>query len=250
MISTSATGGSRVPDRTVTGPKLALVALFITALVTAQIIAVKLLQIPLPTDVPGVGTDILVPAGVLAYAVTFVASDCMVEIYGKKQAQLMVNIGFAMNFVMLGLLWLAIFAPGSDAGVAPDAFADVLGLSTNIVIASLAAYIVSQHWDVYVFHRLGSWTQGRLLWVRNLGSTITSQLIDTVIFIILAFALVPAVLGVGEVLPTTVLMQLILGQYLLKLLIAALDTPVVYAIVWYIRSYHLTSKMQAERPVH
>lgn len=217
-------------------PKVVLAALFITSLITAQIIAVKLLVIPFPGSLPIVGASVLVPAGVLAYALTFFASDCYAELYGKRPAQFMVNVGFGMNFVLLALLWLAIIAPGSNAGVNPARFEGVLGLSTNIVIGSLAAYIVSQNWDVIAFHRISDYTNGEHLWLRNIGSTGTSQLIDTTIFVVLAFFTVPTLLGIGQALPGAVLVQLILGQYIVKLLIALLDTPLVYAAVGFVRS--------------
>jgi len=229
-------GGLKMSDAGSDTAKIALAALFITSLITAQLIAVKLLVVPFPSSVPVVGGSVLVPAGVLAYAVTFFASDCYAELYGRRPAQLMVNIGFGMNFVLLALVWLAIAAPGSPAGVDPAAFETVLGLSTNIVIGSLAAYIVSQNWDVIAFHAIGDRTDGEHLWLRNLGSTGTSQLIDTTIFVGMGFFLMPSALGIGQALPGGVLLQLIVGQYIIKLLIALLDTPFVYAVVGYLRS--------------
>lgn len=217
-------------------PQIALVGLFVTGLVTAQILAVKLLPVPMPESLPLLGGSVLVPAGVLAYAITFLASDCYAELYGRRRAQRLVNVAFGMNFVMLALVWLAIAAPGSPAGVDPDGFRAVLGPSTNIVIASLAAYLVSQNFDVLAFEAIGNRTGGRHLWLRNLGSTGMSQSIDTTIFILLAFAVVPAAIGVGNTNPPPVLLELIVGQYLLKLVIAVLDTPFVYAIVGAVRS--------------
>lgn len=217
-------------------PKVVLSALFITSLITAQIIAVKLLVVPFPSSLPFIGASVLVPAGVLAYALTFFASDCYAELYGKRPAQFMVNVGFGMNFVLLALLWVAIVAPGSNAGVDPARFEGVLGLSTNIVIGSLAAYIISQNWDVIAFHRIGAYTEGEHLWLRNIGSTGSSQLIDTTIFVAMAFFAVPTLLGIGQALPRAVLVQLIVGQYIIKLLIALLDTPFVYAVVGFVRS--------------
>ncbi|MFP4632142.1 MAG: queuosine precursor transporter [Halobacteriales archaeon] len=216
-------------------PKVALAAVFVTALVTAQVIAVKVIALPVPDALPYLAPEVLVPAGVLAYALTFVASDCYTEIYGRRNAVVMVNVGFLMNFVMLALVWLAITMPAAETGVPQADFASVLGLSTNVVVASLAAYVVSQNWDVFVFHGLGEYTEGRMLWLRNLGSTLTSQLLDTVIFVSLAFAVVPAALGVGEALPLAVVLQMIIGQYLVKLAIAVLDTPVVYAVVGWLK---------------
>ncbi len=216
--------------------QMGLLALFITSLVVAQLIAVKILELPAPDWMIGIGEEILVPAGVLAYALTFVASDCYTELYGRRSAQIMVNIGFLMNFVMLALVWLAIGAPGSGVGVDPDEFEAVLAPSTNIVLASLAAFLVSQNWDVIVFDRLRKRTAGRHLWLRNIGSTLTSQLIDTVIFIIIAFALAPSILGVGVALPQTEIIALIIGHYLIKLGIAILETPLVYGIVHLVRT--------------
>jgi uncharacterized integral membrane protein (TIGR00697 family) len=89
---------------------------------------------------------------------------------------------------------------------------------------------------VFVFDRIRTETEGRHLWLRNLGSTVTSQLIDTAIFVVMAFYLVPQIAGIGRVSSGSLLLQLIVGQYIIKLGIAALDTPVVYAIVGWVRA--------------
>ena len=226
--------------------RVGLIALFVTALVTAQLIAVKVLALPLPVSLPWLGSTAMVPAGVLAYALTFFATDCYAELYGRAPAAAVVNVGFAMNFVLLALVWLAISLPGSPSGVPPEAFASVLGPATNIVAGSLLAYIVSQHWDVFAFHAIRQRTMGRHLWLRNIGSTASSQLIDTVIFIAIAFYAVPTVLGIGQALTWSVLAQLVVVQYLVKLLIALVDTPFVYAVVGYARSNGLEEPWSAD----
>lgn len=217
--------------------RVGLVALFVTALITAQLLAVKVVSIGLPTELPVIGPEIIVPAGVIAYAVTFLATDCLTELYGHRQAAVVVNVGFGMILVMLALVWAAILAPTSPAGVDQEAFAAVMAPSTNIVLGGLVAYVLSQNWDVFAFDRIRRVTGRRLLWVRNLGSTLTSQAIDTVVFISIAFWAAPAILGIGEALPAVAVASLIVGQYLLKLLIALLDTPFVYAIVGAVRRY-------------
>lgn len=227
-------------------PRLALAALFVTALVTAQLLAVKILAFDLPLGLPLVGSEIIVPAGVLAYAITFLATDCYAELYGRRSAQLLVNVGFAMILVMLSLVWLAILAPGSPAGVDPDLFARVLAPSTNVVLGGLCAYLLSQNWDVIAFHRIRERTGSGLLWVRNIGSTATSQAIDTVVFVSVAFLLAPSLLGIGTALPLPAILGLIVGQYLIKLLIALADTPVVYGIVGLARSRRLTRTTSAD----
>ena len=206
-------------------PQVALLALFVTALVTAQVTASKLLAFELPVSLPVAGGTLLLPGAALAYALTFFASDCYAELYGRRAAQVMVNVAFVMNFVLLALVWSTIYAPiAGISGVGQSEFANVLGSSTGVVAGSLLAYIVSQNWDVVVFHRIRDATGGQYLWLRNLGSTASSQLIDTVIFITVAFVVFGG-MGLGTA------VSLMVGQYLLKLTIAVVDTPFVYLVV-------------------
>ena len=229
--------GSAVRPAAIDGvAQMGLVALFVTALITAQVTASKLLAFQLPVGIPIAGDLIIVPAAVGAYALTFFASDCYTELYGRRAAQVMINVAFFMSIVLLALLWVAIELPvfaGSPVGA--EAFATVLSASLPVVVGSLAAYLVSQNWDVIAFHRLRDYTDGEHLWVRNVGSTASSQAIDTLIFITLAFWLVPTMLGM-RVTPLADLPALIVGQYLVKLLIAFGDTPLVYAVVGFVRS--------------
>ena len=229
MSNAAAPGDST--DRQAIG-QVALLGLFVTALVTAQVTAAKLLALPLPfgVELPIVGTSISLPGAALAYALTFFASDCYSELYGRRPAQLMINVGFVLNFVVLLLVFSTLRAPGTDPEFAAT-FEAALAPSVNIVLGSLLAYLVSQNWDVIVFHKIRAFTGQGHLWLRNIASTASSQAIDTVIFIGIAFYLAPRLLGVGDALPTSVLIGLIAGQYLLKLLIALLDTPVVYLVV-------------------
>ncbi|XGI83055.1 queuosine precursor transporter [Halorutilales archaeon Cl-col2-1] len=211
-------------------PQISLIALFVTALITAQVTASKVIEIGLPFGLPVTGESIIVPAAVFAYALTFFSSDCYAELYGKQAAQALVNVAFIMNFVLLALVWLAIYAPiFPDSPVGQNEFVQTLGASTGIVMGSLLAYIVSQNWDVIVFHRLKNFSDGDDLWLRNIISTSTSQLIDTVIFISIAFI-------VFQGLSLEAGIALLIGQYVFKLLIAVLDTPFVYIVVGIIRS--------------
>ncbi|MFB6087128.1 MAG: queuosine precursor transporter [Haloarculaceae archaeon] len=221
--------------------RLAIVALFVTALVTAQLTAAKLLAFTLPFAVPVAGATLILPGAALAYALTFFASDCYAELYGRRAAQEMVNVAFVMNFVVLALVWSTIAAPAANPEFAAT-FGNVLGASVNIVAGSLVAYVVSQNWDVVVFHRIREYTDGDHLWARNVGSTATSQFIDTVLFVGVAFYVLP-VAGVNPDLGLPLLASagpsvaaLVVGQYVLKLLIALADTPFVYAVVAAVRS--------------
>lgn len=223
-------------------PQIALIGLFMTALVTAQLTATKVLGFQSPIAIPFVGTQLILPGASVAIAILFFTSDCFTELYGRRNAQIMVNVGFAMNFVLLALVWSTILAPAAPSSVDPAAFANVLGASTNIVLGSLIAYLISQNWDVMVFHAIRDYTDGAHLWFRNIVSTATSQLIDTIIFVGIAFFVAPHLLNVGSPLPGHIVVGLIIGQYLLKLLIALIDTPFIYVVVGFIRTRELHAK--------
>lgn len=210
--------------------QIILIGLFVTALATAQVISSKVLLVSLPI----LGT-LTLPGGTFAYAFTFFASDCVSELYGKKNATKMVNIAFFMNFVLLGLVWLTISLPAAGNSIDPSMFRNVLGAGTNIVLGSLGAYIISQNLDVRIFHKIRDYTNGQYLFIRNIGSTVVSQFVDTVIFTVIAFALVPLVIGTGTALPQSVIISAIIGQFTFKMLIALVDTPFVYAVVKWAR---------------
>ncbi|GAA0225094.1 queuosine precursor transporter [Haladaptatus pallidirubidus] len=216
--------------------QLTIAGLFITALVTAQLTAAKVLAFGLPFSLPVTDDALVLPGAALAYALTFFASDCYSELYGRRAATRLVTVGLVMNFVMLALVWSTIRAPAAQSSVDPTMFETVLGASTPIVVGSLLAYAVSQNWDVIVFHKLRELTGGAHLWARNIGSTASSQAIDTVIFVSVAFFVFPQYLGIGAQLPGNVILSLIVGQYIFKLVVAFLDTPFVYAVVGYLRS--------------
>ncbi|WP_256403022.1 queuosine precursor transporter [Halorubrum salinum] len=209
---------------------IALVTLFTVALATAQLTAAKVIALPLPVALPVVGPEITLPGAALAYALTFLASDCYAELYGRRATQVVVNVAFLANFLVLALVWSTLAAPGVNPEISA-AFETALGPASNVVAGSLLAYVVSQNWDVFVFHAIRERTGSGLLWLRNIASTATSQALDTAIFVGVAFYAAPTLLGVGSPLPPAVLLALGLGQYLLKLAIALLDTPIVYLVV-------------------
>jgi uncharacterized integral membrane protein (TIGR00697 family) len=233
------------PRPALSAVQVGLVGLFVTAIVTAQLTASKLLMFQLPFQLPLAGSALVLPGAALAYAVTFFASDCYSELYGRKAATVVVNVGFLMNVVMLVLVWRTIAAPAlpqTDPGqIDRAAFRSVLGSSTAIVVASLSAYVVSQNWDVFAFHWIREATDGDHLWLRNVGSTATSQLVDTVIFILVGFVLLGSTSLSGAV-------TLVAGQYLFKLFVAVADTPFVYAVVGAVRSRKTASATAYSRP--
>jgi uncharacterized integral membrane protein (TIGR00697 family) len=203
---------------------LFLSGIFLTALVLGNIIGTTKF-----VDIFG----LIVPAGVLAYPFTFLATDLICELYGKKKAQTLVWIGFIMNFFMLGLMSLGHFLPdASGVSGAASTFERVYQFMVGNVIASMFAYLVAQTVDVQIFHFWKRLTKGKHLWLRNNGSTTFSQLIDTIaILSILYWAdnLGPDINTIGK------LIRLIFASYLFKFFFALLDTPLFYLGVWFLK---------------
>lgn len=192
---------------------IVLTALFSASFVAASVLASKIINI----------FGIFVPAGILAYSITFIITDTVSEIYGKKTADSVVLSGFISLVATLVLMQVAIALPAAPFWQNQDAFISVVGSTSRIIVASLAAYLVSQYHDVWLFHLLKEKTNGKHLWLRNNASTAVSQFIDSFIFIVIAFY------GVMPIWP------LIFGQWIIKIAIALIDTPMVYLLVGILR---------------
>jgi uncharacterized integral membrane protein (TIGR00697 family) len=204
--------------------KTTLGIVFATALVVANVTAAKLAFFQLPY-VGGVA----VPAGFVAIGVAFLASDLLSELYGPDAAHQVVNATVLALVVGYGLIYAAIWLPVAPFFEANAAYETTLGASATIVLASICTTLVSQHVDVRVFHWLREVTAARHKWLRNVGSTSVSQFVDTAVFILLGFAVFPLVFG-GTTTPLAVLPELVVGQYVVKLVVAGLDTPVFYLV--------------------
>ena len=200
-------------------------AVFAGSVVLANILAAKLTWI----ELPGIG-GVAVPAGFVAFGVAYLASDLLVEYHGKEYAATVVNGTVVTLVIAYALVFLAIWMPTAPFYDGQEAFVATLGDSASIMLASVVALAFAQHLDVRLFANLKSRTAGRYRWLRNCGSTAISQGFDTFIFITLGFAIFPA-LGLGGD-PTWgwALASIVIGQYIVKLLVALIDTLPFYAV--------------------
>jgi len=185
-------------------------AVFVMSLLVANIVGGKVVDI----------VGLTVPAAVVSYAITFLCTDVINELWGKDEANRTVRLGLKIQLFSLGLILLAIALPPAEfAHDYNDMFKVVLGQNARMVVASLIAYTLAQTNDVLLFNRLRKATGGKHKWLRNNVSTMTSQIIDTAIFITIAFyGLVPN------------LLWMIFSQYIVKFVLALLDTPVFYLL--------------------
>lgn len=209
------------------GNLILLNVVFIVALITANVVTGKVIS----TGLTLFGAPLTIPGAVLCYAMTFLVTDVIGEIWGKKEANRAVRNGFIGQLMASALILITQYLPAADPAV-QTAYETILGQNLMFSIGSLAAYCVSQSWDVWVFHRIrgacmkkqGGSVRNRWIW--NNASTMTSQIFDTVIFIGIAFGLGFGWLFDPEMLPT--LFAMMVGQYLVKMILAALDTPFFY----------------------
>ena len=189
-----------------------LATLFTTCLLVANIIAVKLVSIG----------GWVVPAGVIAYPLTFLFTDVISELYGRRIASRVVWVGFGANLLMVVLVFGGKLLPPAPFWEGQPAYESILGMVPRIVLASMVAYLISQHHDIFAFHFWRQKTKARFLWLRNNASTMVSQALDTGLFIPIAF---------WGIVPTETLVNMLLTQYVIKLAIAACDTPFCYLLV-------------------
>jgi len=201
-------------------PLLLLSGIFCACLVAAAVLATKIINI----------AAISVPAGVFAYCLTFVCADVISEIWGRRCANMVVIAGFTGLACTFLLLQLALWWPAAPFWNQEEAFRDTLGMAPRIIVASLTAYLLSQFLDVWLFTLIKDRMRGRHLWLRNNIATMLAQLIDSIVFITIAFY------GIMPVCP------LIIGQWTVKVVLALCSTPLVYAAVWCVRRYIAVEK--------
>ena len=201
---------------------------FAVALIVSNVVAAKTIN----TGIPLFGSTITVPGSALCYAVTFLMTDVIGEIWGRKEANKTVIFGFFCQVLATILIIATQYLPATDSEM-QAAYKTVLGQNYIFVIGSMIAYFASQSWDVFIFHKIRNWYykkhpdtgyKGKWLW--NNGSTMTSQIIDTVLFIGICFGFGFKWFFNADTRAT--LFAMMIGQYILKLILAAIDTPFFY----------------------
>ncbi len=182
--------------------------------------------VDLSFDIPGTSRHVpmVVAIGVLPYPVTFLCTDFISELFGQRRANLVVWIGLGLNIWVVGILWLGGVLPGLPSPV----FDEVRGLAFAAVTASMAAYTVAQFIDVRLFHFWKRYTKGRHLWLRNNGSTLVSQLVDTIAVILITHFYAGALQINDDASVVSQLAVYIAAGYVFKLLVGILDTVPFY----------------------
>lgn len=190
--------------------------LFISSLLLSNVITGKLILI----------AGWVLPGAVILFPLTYIFGDVLTEVYGFQKTRLIIWLGFICNLLMAGIFTLVIAIPSPEFFAAESAFATVLGMTPRIVFASLLAYLIGEFCNSVVLSRLKILTAGRFLWLRTIGSSLVGEGLDTIIFITLAF---------WGTMPTSVLGQMMLFQYLFKIAYETAITPLTYWLVGYLK---------------
>ena len=195
---------------------VAVVALFVTALITANIVAVKLI------DVGGM----VLPAAIIVFPVSYIIGDVLTEVYGFRQARRVIWLGFACNLLAVVVIWLAGVLPAAGFWDGQPAFERILGQAPRILVAPFAAYLVGEFANSAVLARMKVATEGRFLWARTIGSTVVGQGLDSAVFMTVAFA---------GIIPAEGLATAVVTQWLVKTAYEAAATPLTYLVVGFLK---------------
>jgi len=207
---------------------LVLGLLFVTSLIVSNLIFKKFFYY-YPFDASIFGVKIFeISVGILPYPITFLITDLISEIYGKKKANEVVVGGILASFFAMGIIYISNIVPATSwSPVSDDLFSIVFGSTPIAVISSMLAYLFAQFVDIQIYHFWKKITQGRHLWLRNNFSTFLSQFIDTATVLILLCTF-------GQI-EWSLFSGLLVAGFLFKVIIAALDTPALYLFVFLFR---------------
>lgn len=195
---------------------VALAAVFVTALITANLIAVKLIEVG----------GLVLPAAVILFPVTYILGDVLTEVWGYARARRVIWLGFACNLLAVAAIAAAGALPAAGFWNGQEQWDAILGATPRILAASFAAYLVGEFANAYVLARMKIATAGRWLWTRTIGSTVVGQGLDSAVFITLAF---------WGILPPGALVTTIVTQWLVKTAYEAAATPATYAAVGWLK---------------
>ena len=187
-----------------------IIAIFVTCLITANTIAVKIISIG----------SFALPAAIFVFPLSYVFGDVLTEVYGYGTARRVIWLGFACNLIFVFFVWIGQLLPVAGFWGDQAAYESILGYTPRLLAASFGGYLVGEFVNSFVLARLKVLTKGRWLWMRTIGSTVVGQGLDTGIFIVVAFIGTPSLAAI-----------MILNHWLAKVIIEAACTPLTYAVV-------------------
>jgi hypothetical protein len=191
-------------------------AIFITSLITSNIIACKLVSL----------WTLVFPASVIVFPVSYIVGDVLTEVYGYSRARLVIWLGFICNLITVVAIWFAQIMPFAHFWTGQAAYEQILGVTPRLLVASFIAYLLGEFANCFVLAKMKILTKGRWLWTRTIGSTVVGQGLDSAVFITIAF--------LGNV-PSQIILSMIVTQWVLKSLYETAATPLTYMVVNFLK---------------
>ncbi len=205
---------------------MVIAALFITCLITANIIAVKLITLGIePIRHGGFQFPGPLPAAIVIFPLSYIFGDILTEVYGYRQARKVIWLGFLCNLIAVFAFWVAEQIPALDPDV-QSAYERILGYTPRLLGASFLAYLVGEFANSFILAKMKIKTKGRFLWTRTIGSTLVGEGLDATVFIIVAF---------GGTLSWPLIGGIILTHWLVKTGYEVVATPFTYMVVNYLK---------------
>jgi len=192
------------------------VAIFITCLITANITAVKLVNV----------WGFVLPAGIIIFPISYIFGDILTEVYGYRQARRVIWLGFLCNLIAVVTIWVGQILPPAFFWSGQAAYERILGYTPRLLLASFLAYLLGEFTNAFVLAKMKIATKGRWLWSRTIGSTLVGEGLDSLVFITIAF--------IGEI-PMPELASAIVTQWLAKSAYEAAVTPLTYVAVNFLK---------------
>jgi len=190
--------------------------LFVAALLISNTTAGKLFQLG----------PFVFPGGIIVFPVSYIFGDILTEVYGYGRARRIIWTGFAAELLMVLVYWAVIALPPASFWPHQESISTILGQVPRIVIATIIGYLMGEFVNSYVLAKMKIWTKGKHLWTRTIGSTIAGEGVDTILFILIAFA------GMYHGID---LVRTMISVYIFKVLYEILATPITYLIVGFLK---------------
>jgi uncharacterized integral membrane protein (TIGR00697 family) len=191
-------------------------AVFVTSLITANIIAVKLVGI----------AGLVFPAAVVIFPISYIFGDILTEVYGYQRARQVIWLGFLCNLLAVIAIQLGQILPSASFWQGQSAYEQILGYTPRLLAASFIAYLIGEFANSIVLAKMKVATQGRWLWTRTIGSTLVGEGLDSLVFISVAF---------WGTIPSSALLSTVITQWLMKSVYEALVTPLTYLVVNFLK---------------
>jgi uncharacterized integral membrane protein (TIGR00697 family) len=197
-------------------------AIFVTCLITANIIVIK----PIALGINLFGLPVSLPAAIVIFPLSYIVGDILTEVYGYRLARRVIWLGFLCNLIAVIAIWIGQILPPSPVWEGQQAYKSILGYVPRILLASFLAYLVGEFSNSFVLAKMKIKTKGRWLWTRTIGSTIVAQALDAAIFIPVAYV------GMFD---WSFIAMVSIAHWIAKVTYEVVATPLTYAVVNYLK---------------